>query len=523
MDNRGSGWDDPRSYTDERKNEKGEVCYKGALFRDEIEFRFSVRQHQTGKYLYRGRVRAISPRTGKIMKTAEGSESAEKQISTEIYFQTAEDLAESVQCAAERLCCENGIQMTRELGYSVRPDAITPGCAGILYAEPFVAAEYRGVKLPTAETYAKKIKKYCAGLYQVPLAQYRASYVTDYYQRNKVGKEMQGRLHKFGEFLLDNGYAQGQNPFPPIQPRRPTAQARQNAVKIVKELDLDMQDAMYQAIQTKRTPSGGDCGIALMLWGGFSADSELTWRMVDLYGYPYVVAMCRREDYAGATHSFDRVLFPQAADILRSRYGQLCGRYSETELADMPIVSLDHNPRRKMNAAALHQYAGMMLRKIGIGEATFAARKQGDEPVAKGILITTYRKNVELRIGLQGDEGRRKYLQAMSLRSNVTDDNYTSFADADACACMYRAMQCMQPLRGLEQPTEEYRVLGDGEKEYRYVPDTTREIVGVVAEVVIPPGGRMSIACPHGVTGRMRSREVLPDGTAKRKTGKKHN
>ena len=64
-------------------------------------------------------------------------------------------------------------------------------------------------------------------------------------------------------------------------------------------------------------------------------------------------------------------------------------------------------------------------------------------------------------------------------------------------------------------------MLDDGRREYRYKPDTTQEIVGVVAEVIIPPGGRMSIACPHGVIGRMQGREALPDGTAKRKHRKK--
>lgn len=123
-----------------------------------------------------------------------------------------------------------------------------------------------------------------------------------------------------------------------------------------------------------------------------------------------------------------------------------------------------------------------------------------------------------MHIGLQGDEGCKKYLQTMSLRNNVTDDNYTFFSNEDVCACIYRAMLCMQPLRKLEQPAEECRVLNDGRREYRYIPDTTREIVGVVAEIVIPPGGQMSIAFPHGVIGRMQGRKVLLDGTAKRKS-----
>lgn len=522
--NKHSEWENPRSYINERKNEKGEVYYEGSLYYNEIEFHLTARPQQTGKYLYRGRVSAISPQTGKLMKTIKHSESGEKQsinISTEIYFNAAADLEKSALNAADRLCRENGVQMARELQHSIRPNTITPSCAAILYAKPFVESAYKGAKQATAVAYIGRIQRSCSRMPQSALAQYRETVVREYYRRDAVSTTLQKLLHRFGEYLLDNGHVQGVNPFPQIPDKKPTAKNKQNGVKIIGELDLDMQDAMYQMIQNKESPSGGDCGIALMLWGGFSADAGLTWRMVDLFGHPYVVAMCRKEDYAGATHNYDRVLFPQAADILRRRYKHLGTKYSEEQLADMPIVSQDRNPKCEMNAAALHQYAGVMLRKIGIGEATFAAGIKGGVSVPKSILATSYKKNVELRIGLQSDEGRRKYLQAMSLRNNVTDDNYTSFADEDARAGMYRAMQCMQPLRELEQPTEEYRMLEGGEKEYRYVPDTTREIVGIIGEVVIPPGGCMTIVCQHGVTGRMQVREVLPDGTAKRKGKKK--
>lgn len=518
-------WDNPWSHIDEYTDNNGEKYYKGSLFYHDIEFRFAVRPQQTGKYLYRGRVSAISPQTGKVMimivKDIESGEKKEQNVSAEINFNAIEEIKTRIQKSATRLYRENELLMTRELRRSVRPDAITPGCAAILHAKEHVDKEYEKAKISTVDKYVRQIQQHCSNLPPTPLAEYSAKYVMSYYKDNRIGKNIQTLLHKFGEFLLDKGYALGTNPFPEPPPRKPSPRARQNGVMIIKELTLEKQDALFDKIQSKMTPSGGDCGIALMVWGGFPADAGLTWGDIDIDSYPYAVATCRKKDYAGGTKNYDRVIFPQAAEILRRRYEHLCDEYSDNQLESMPIVSLVKDPKREMNSSALHQYAGMMLRKIGIGEATFAAREQGDESVSKSILSNTYKKNIELRIGMQSDKGRRKYLQALSLRGNTTDDNYTSFNDEDACECMYRAMLCMQPLRNLEQPKEGCHLLASGEQEFCYVPDTTREMVGLIAEIVVPPGEHVFFACPHGLLGRMKAREQLSDGTLKRKSGKK--
>lgn len=63
----GTGWDDPRSYI-KRTDINGHTTYKGTFVLNGAEFRFSLNQQTTGKYLMRGRVSAISPEDGFVLQ-----------------------------------------------------------------------------------------------------------------------------------------------------------------------------------------------------------------------------------------------------------------------------------------------------------------------------------------------------------------------------------------------------------------------------------------------------------------------
>ena len=51
--------------------------------------------------------------------------------------------------------------------------------------------------------------------------------------------------------------------------------------------------------------------------------------------------------------------------------------------------------------------------------------------------------------------------------------------------------------------------------------NSTRQTVRVDADIVIPPGGEVMITSPHGVAGAVKVRELLPDGTLRRKPHEK--
>lgn len=45
-------------------------------------------------------------------------------------------------------------------------------------------------------------------------------------------------------------------------------------IKRIDELTLPQQDLLFHKIMGKERVHGGDCGIALYLWGGFTVDDK---------------------------------------------------------------------------------------------------------------------------------------------------------------------------------------------------------------------------------------------------------
>ena len=159
----------------------------------------------------------------------------------------------------------------------------------------------------------------------------------------------------------------------------------------------------------------------------------------------------------------------------------------------------------------------MRLKQIGITEKTFAKNDHPGEAVSKRILRMTYEKNVENRIGLDKDEGTKRYLLGLSLSGNVTDDNYTSFNDQDANERISTAQRAIQPLVSYGEKRSVTQVEGDKETRV-FLPDTSRNRAGVVAEIILPPHAWIETDAKHGPTGRIKAREIMPDGKLKRKT-----
>jgi hypothetical protein len=82
---------------------------------------------------------------------------------------------------------------------------------------------------------------------------------------------------------------------------------------------------------------------------------------------------------------------------------------------------------------------------------------------------------------------------------------------------MYTIMSAMQPLQDIQQPSGPI-VTPTGEEERTYLPDNTRQKVGVLAEIVLQPGESLQIRCPHGVNGRISVRGMNADGSLRRKS-----
>mgnify|MGYP004473291055 CR=1 FL=1 len=53
--------------------------------------------------------------------------------------------------------------------------------------------------------------------------------------------------------------------------------------------------------------------------------------------------------------------------------------------------------------------------------------------------------------------------------------------------------------------------------------NSTRQTVRVDADIVLLPGGEVMLTSAHGVAGAVKVRELLPDGTLRRKPHEKKN
>lgn len=489
------------------------VNYKGSFFYNGIEFAFTMIHQTSGKYVMRGRISAISPTTGRIMTkpctNVEGTETAEEKITAEIYSNGTDEatVKSTIQMGVEKMFSKHALTFGRALQITAKPDTIIPSVAAVLYADTFVGKKHSRLKASSAKKYADEIKKFFCRLPQVPMAHYRSKIIQDELKNQKTGKNKTERLRVFWQYLQDCGHVAGNiDPFPPKEKRKVSAGRRQQNVERVDELTLAQQDKLYDIIMGKKVVHGGDCGVALYVWGGFVVDDNKRWGDLIIRDADdsFAVMAHRRDDLSGATHTFDRPLFPQAVNVLLLAKNRLLENYTEKQLCDMPIISMVNDPTKRMKTNSLYQYAGKLLREIGLREADFKRSKKDERTaVSKRILLNTYNKNLYLRIGLTWDDGALQYLQGLSLSGNTTNDNYTSYSDNDAAARLHTAMMAIQPTRRIN--TQDVIIQDtDTGKIVTILPQYTRELTGAVGRVTLAPGARIRITCRHGVLGELR-------------------
>ena len=269
-------WENERSYLLESKDELGRAVYEGALIFHEIEFRARVNPQNSGKYLYRGRVSAISPADGFVVQvrgreairrlggprvTGPGEKKKRDKklnLTSEVYIQSGacEKVKEAVLKTARNMYAKHATMLAGELQKSVRPGSITPGVAAELYAGDFIATNYKNVKEETAKKYTKKIKDAFAELPSLPMSEYKQTMVASFLGKQKIGKDTQRMISDFWEFLVLKNYVEGVNPFPPIKQKKLSPAKKQQRAQQLSELSLARQDSLYTHIMKKPINGG---------------------------------------------------------------------------------------------------------------------------------------------------------------------------------------------------------------------------------------------------------------------------
>lgn len=539
-------WTDPLSYIAQGIDKNGSLKYQGRCMHNGAEFRFSLTKQATGKYLMRGRVSAISPVDGLVLqvvgaekrnrldhisKTSDAIASQESDcdapkkrekalnITTEIYCNSTDiDAAKkSVTDGVMRLYLAHADLIHRRQKQSSRPENITPAVAAVLYCDEYLATHYKGCSDSTFASYGREIKRHFANFPNIPMHKVKKKQMEAYLTTAAVGANCRNRLSKFWGFCVDRGICLDSNPFPAPAKRKVADEAKQKKASTPEELSLDMQDKLFDHL--KNDINSPNCGVALQPWGGFAAKAicNFCWRDVefDPVRRDFARIKFHRDELAGSTHDYTRPLFPQAALLLRLRYEQLLCEYSAEELSLMPIAATKSNPKKAMSPDALTQYAGLILRTIGVSETVFASLKAPGEAVSKKVLQNTYTKNVILRSNLTDDPGTVSFLHGEPLRASTTDDHYTSFVSPAAAERIYTALRAITPFEPIALPSPSVDV--DGCEKHVFIPENTRQTVGCIGAVILQPGEELVIDCPHGVTGSVRAREISDSGEVKRK------
>lgn len=543
-----NGWLDKRSYITSDCKADGTQHAFGMLYFHGVPFRFALTQQHSGGAVMRGFASVNDPDGSHIMqiggneKTAivqklkderpdylqkmTGKRLPELNMTTSISVQSLDidDIKAGVQKAVFRLYKQYAGQIHRAYGEIARPETITPGLAAYKHVDQYMQKNHNGLKAKTYDAYRNDILTMCMDLPHIPMGSYKFSMIQAYCAEKKLSARKKELLRKFWSFCVQAKICTGTLPFPPPKRKPLSDKAACNAAR-PDDLSLDEQDKLFELIYNN--PSGGDCGVALQLHGGYSAIAacKLTWGDI-IWGdnhLDYVRVKFFITDNAGATQNYTAPLFPAGGLVLRRRYANLTDKYSDAALSKMPIVSQAKDPSKAMTSDALVQHASMRLRSIGLTYLDMQALRElnPEMAVSRLLLTNTYAKNVNVRCSLLSEEGTAKFLLHETLSGNVSDDHYTCFSDDEAGARLHTIMSVVIPEAVIEAVYESDILLPDGRTQHTYTPETTRQRVGHVGHYTLLPGEELAIKCSHGVTGSVIARGFNADGSLRRKTRSK--
>ncbi len=507
-----------------------------------VEMKFHAVEQGSGRYTCRGVISAISPSDDKVLQTVgkerarqinalvdkgkyESREDAEKHrakalnVSRSLYCTgpvSEASVKKAVEIAAEKLYIRHAPLLQKTLQQSGRPESITPAAAFSAYADLYFDTYYKGIKQRSAANYRSQLGKMMRMLPNVPMKSVKASTIHEITKKLSCCKSEIHRARIFWQYMLDHGYCTGSNPIPSNTKRQESAMTRQEKGKHPVCLDLDQQDELFNELYSGAV-SGSDCGIALYAWGGFELKDGITWGRVHFSADDPTLATIEYNlpDLAGATHDYTRPVFPFCALILGKRFGVLREKYSEDELRTAPVVSMRKNPLKPISNESFLADASRVLRHIGLPEAMFGKERGNRTAAAKRILADTYINDVYTRLGFEEDEGTRAFLCGRRIL-DVTSSNYTKFNDQDGIARIHAAERLLAPPLP-NSDTEKTEAL-PGETKYTFLPKSARRSAGVGCDIILPPGGTITVRCAHGAEAVLSCREMKTDGKARRKT-----
>ena len=168
-------------------------------------------------------------------------------------------------------------------------------------------------------------------------------------------------------------------------------------------------------------------------------------------------------------------------------------------------------------SSELVRYSNRVLAEIGV--RTTAATAPGEEAYSRRLLLATYAHQVMYATGLGcSEKGTGNFLCGRSLMGDTTSCDYIGYTSPEGQRLLAAYLLRATP----EKHTGEYSP-HISENKAECLANSTRQTVRVDADIVIPPGGEVMLTSAHGVAGAVKVRELLPDGTLRRKPHEKKN
>lgn len=500
-------WQVSESYCDETRDKDGRLHYKGSYHLDGVVFTFNVNEQAKGKHILRGQVSVFSQRKGHLMRDRKEKGEEPKVIMRNIYpsppFGTDRTIWRvfvmgSVEKAAQSLLSEKRHQIKRDAELSITPDSVTPQLALIVWGDSFLRQRHENASQKSREDYYRVLSRFFRILPNKPMTEFRESEITKAIQETHPSRQAIKLAKDFWGYCIDTHQCSGKNPFPVETKKRKSAAAKQAEADRLDILDIEMQDAVYRRALDE--PTGANCGVALMLWGGLDAKRacSLLWKDLVFSEDEGIILKLNFEDYAGATHNYSRTLFQQGEAIVKNRYHELANKYGKTRLCTMPIVSIASTPQKSMKPNDLKQYGKAMLKRIGIGQRIIGHSDTNSIEIAARIFENTYAHNLAYRCGLNEDTGLYLFLCGRSLAGNTTADHYRSFTDADGIEAQRSVQRRMAPEKAikLERAADKSNPEFDS---YFFAAPTTQDLINMKIIIKdLPEGEVVSIISRYG-------------------------
>lgn len=466
----------------------GRIFFKGLYILDGVKFSFWCNESGSGNPPLRGKLRIISQETGFTLMTLSDPS---KKIECSIYpnprdLHDHSDLLDAVKErvaeAALSLLGNHLTEVKRDVELIVTPETITPQMAVLLYADKFFRDCHRKASDKLLDDYRSTLRAVFSRFENKPMSTFSqkdGKAVMDELQPNADKARL---IWSFWDYCLVSGLCTGTNPISKPLPKRQSAAAAQAKADRLDILDLATQAALYLLLLAK--PDARACGVALMLWGGFSAAEacKFRWRDLLMLSKDFVAVKHHKSQNAGATHNYTRVLFIQAARILFLRYRKLMETYTHNQILDLPIVSPVHDAKRVLKPNLLNQYGRELLTQCGVDQQILRASEEWHQAVAARIFINTYASNLIHSCGLDPNSGLYRFMCGKPLTGIVTQDHYNSFSYDGGLETQYAAVRRMAPEEIIESvPVDTSH---DGYDIYTLTPETTRDHLGF--SVAIP-------------------------------------